>query len=84
MIVARALKIGQIPDGGMPPTYGTTYQPERTSRPDRHAKVGGQIQIVRPWSEASSLPSSGMTASVIQQLLNSPSLCLESTNTKVT
>jgi hypothetical protein len=26
MIVARALKIGQIADGGMPPTYETTHQ----------------------------------------------------------
>ena len=25
MIVARALKIGQIADGGMPPTYETTH-----------------------------------------------------------
>jgi len=26
MIVARALKIGQIADGGMPPTYETMHQ----------------------------------------------------------
>ena len=25
MIVARALKIGKIPDGGMPPTYETMH-----------------------------------------------------------
>jgi hypothetical protein len=26
MLVARALKIGQIPDGGMPPIYETMHQ----------------------------------------------------------
>jgi len=25
MLVARVLKIGQIADGGMPPTYGTMH-----------------------------------------------------------
>ena len=68
--------------------YQNRTKPNQDARQNRKlvyarrcVNMGGQIQIVRPWSEESSLPSSGITASVIQQLLNSPSLCLESTKT---
>ena len=46
MLVARALKIGQIADGGMPPTDETMHQAESRAKTGQRCLTEGNSKFV--------------------------------------